>query len=348
MQWTGGHVSLEEQIQASDSEGDDDGSWRLAYEPVYAALSGETKSENYKHVIARIALVNELCMDARIEALWQKWGGWTGTNDAVLRVAQTLEVLAEAADLEHRGALVESFRKGKPGEINRIHACIVSKLECTKIKDNLYKCRQVDEALEAQDQFLDCLNNLDIPRIIDDAIVFVRDQWKLSWPWLAMELVLDFYLGAWGFATGQVMRSDAWVEYPKPPAPEFEVTFSTRPDKGETFWQALERFLGFFVDSIEQLTHAALRQFRPLPWGRFPSEQGEELIRRNVNWFYRNRFREASIRSLAHEYHDLVHMDRDFSGCDDRSTIRKGIAEAFRLLSLTQYEFKDAAGPLGK
>ena len=80
------------------------------------SLSGKTLAVNWKHVIARHALLNELRLDERFESLWQKWGEWTGLNETISRVVNALETVAAAAELEHRGFVTKLWREGKGPE----------------------------------------------------------------------------------------------------------------------------------------------------------------------------------------------------------------------------------------
>ncbi|MCH8309312.1 MAG: hypothetical protein IIB17_02300, partial [Chloroflexi bacterium] len=74
--------------------------WDIPHSEVFGALAGENRADNFKHGIARSAFLRRLGDDPRAEALWQKWGEWTGVNEAAMAVAKALEVLATAAEVD--------------------------------------------------------------------------------------------------------------------------------------------------------------------------------------------------------------------------------------------------------
>lgn len=85
----------------------DDSSTVEAFLPVRDALAGASHSENVRHVIARVAFMNELLRDPRVAQLFQAWGKRTHLAQAAQAVASSLDTVVAATGLDHRWQLFE-------------------------------------------------------------------------------------------------------------------------------------------------------------------------------------------------------------------------------------------------
>ena len=258
--------------------------------------------------------MNEMFQDTRVNELWLRWGEYTGLNTVAQQFALVADRLAEAAGIVGRGRLWEIYETGSE--------------QATATIDNCFDAEQVETAISARDDFLKCMSQLPLHanRITDETTIFVRDTLQLPWPWLVLELIEGFVKGVAGLALGQVQRTESWAEYEEPLTPDVKLQFETLP--GETVSKAFERLCESFGEAMNELLQPYEEHF--LPRGRVPTDEEDELrggVGKYARWFYRNRLCGESIRHISQ-------TDRF-----DRSTVKRGIVEAERLLGLTQWVF---------
>jgi len=308
----------------------------LPYYDVSGSLIGKTRADNWKHAQARSVLLESLSLDPRIMNLMEMWGESTGLAEAAASLAACLDRLADGAELETRGHFVELLSRGTAEDVPTAMERIVGNLNSVQISETVYECKEMDEANQASDIFDDRIEHMDAEGMAKDVMALVREEFDLPWPWLCIELLIQFYLGTWGFATGRTFTIAPWVEDPPIPVPPLEMAFRTEPETGETIGVAIDRLILQSAEVLSELVQHAEEHF--IPNGRFPGVEGIELIRRNVTWFYKSRLCDVPIAHLARQYHEDVH-GADSPPDDDRKTIRHGIDVAARLLGQANFRF---------
>ena len=284
----------------------------LDYFPEKGALAGSTHADNVKHVIARQALIEILIKDERVVDLWWKWGGYTGLNEAAHNLAFAIDQVAVAAGFEDPGSVSVLYETGSDDDVGAFQNSLPLEL--------------VEGASAADQIFNECIKQLSrhAKRRLQEAVEFVHGTLKLPWNWLALESIQCFQFALIGFATGQILRHDAWAEEIDPLAPEIDVEFHGVP--GETVSQALDRLSESFLKGFNELRQPYKDQ--SIPRGRVPTDDEAEFnegVGKYARWFYRNCLCGESIRKIG------------ATDGYDRSTVRYGIDEAERLLGLTVY-----------
>ena len=269
--------------------------------PVRDALVGETDADNFRHCIVRGAFLREFWVDEKVQSAVSHWGKITGLEECAVRLTCSADRLAELAGLVSRG------------ELWGLEELIVDE----------DRAREAEEALAdvniASEAFLHRLSHLE--QVDDLAVAFVKEL-GLPYPWLAMELIGYTGYAIFGFALGVKFRFDGWYE-PKPhseiTAPTISMSFQTR--ERESVEEALDRLCDEFIETAKKL-------IEPIPpRGKIP-DRTIAALERNAQWFYRNKVRGESVRSMAKSH---------FGSTDRRKDIYDGISRAKELLELTQY-----------
>ncbi len=296
----------------------------LDYVPVRDALAGSSEGENIRHMLVRVAFTNEFRLDERVEALCHEWGVRYGLESPALALAHTLESLAEATGVENRGVLLEKISQLESSEDGN-HVLVDPNDRATVEFANSLSSNQalIDRVDTLADDLLEKFAGVDDRAVASEAVQMVKSL-LLPWPWLAVEIIEAFVFGLWGFAKGQIIVIDQWVEHPDLPTPHLSFRFRTR--SSETISEALVRFVRDAQQFIVRLMEPAVE----FPRGRIPTDFRDEIengVGRYGRWFYRHRIRGDSINAIAR---DAV--------CD-RATVRYGLREAERLLSLAAYTF---------
>jgi len=279
----------------------------LDYDPVMADITGASAAENVRHVIVRVAFINEFAHGDRFLAFCKRWAALCGLEEPAAAAARALEAVADELGLRSRGELFEN-----PQE--------------TTQTANLEELIRVSN--QRTDEFLEKFESVAWEPVSADAVELLKSL-DLPWPWLAAQLVEMFMLSLWQFIIGRLVVINHWVEPPDLPAPPFEHRFCTRSD--ETVNEALTRFLSEMHAALDRLSG----HVPEIPRGRMPSDLDAEFangVGRYGRWYYRHRIRGESMNSIARDAH-----------CD-RATVRRGLREAERLLDLTPYAFRPPPG----
>jgi len=159
---------------------------------------------------------------------------------------------------------------------------------------------------------------------VPEAIAFVRDTLALPWPWVAIELCFEFQRRTVGNVTGARLQRTVSVGHV---APSVRIVFETRQD--ESIAQNQARLVDLCCQGLTELEAG-------LPPKGYWSRQTDHVTR-NARWFYRHKLRGESVRQIAREYHahQTRGRERASGNDDDRATVRAGINETERLLSLS-------------
>jgi hypothetical protein len=280
-------------------------------EAIFNALAGKNEGENWRHVHARQAYIEELVRDQRVKAAFAQWGKPPGLTKRVTQVAVVADRLARSLTLDHRREL---FMRDISVDVSDLSSRTLARLEKQKAAIEM-ACLQFWKTMETYTK-----------RLAKKALDFVREDLELSRPFVVTDLLDYFMMQTWSLACGAPHHRRAWFE-PKPPgAHTIEITFASEQDlKRES--ARVKR------EGLESVKQSAT------PRGRVPKKKVES-IRRNVRWFVRNKIGGVLIADLAKEYHDANHPNLDYSDCNDWTTVDKGIREAERLLNLTSHHFK--------
>ncbi|MFQ6029157.1 MAG: hypothetical protein ACE5Q6_16885 [Dehalococcoidia bacterium] len=275
------------------------------------ALAGRTEADNFRHAIVRNAFFWAFWDDEKVQALVSHWAKNTGLEACALRLASAADRLADLMGLESRGELVNW--DDLPDQV-------------TIEEDQVQEAEEiVAEANAAFEAFTHKLSNLDhAADVWPEAVDFVMDL-GLPYPWLAVELIECSLHAITAAALGLTFRLNSWYEPNSPSeisAPATSMSFQTRA--GESVEEALNRLLLEVHGVMHNLAEAVP------PRGRVP-DRTIDALEKYARWFYRNRVKGESIRSIAIS---------DFGDADRRKDVTDGIRRAEKLLDLTQYTFK--------
>jgi hypothetical protein len=282
-------------------------------------LAGSTEAEMWMHAVARAALLNLLVSDPTVDQLFWRWMHMTRFGRAVYELVEQFGRCAEAFGMGNAYEFTR-FRKNTPADgMITIQAADAS--EADRISDSLSaSVAEVDRLL---DELIESSNDLDPTQLADEAVILVRDEWKLPWPWLANELIHAWFLIMHNCAFGARSTINYWIESDElqRPAPAIDFHFMTKP--AETISDSYQRFLN-------ELSQRVIVPFQvaaaPLPRGRVTDEL---VAARYVEWWYRKNILRESIRSIA---------DKDDG---KRSLVRYGIRQAKRWLSVANCAWKE-------
>lgn len=151
-----------------------------------------------------------------------------------------------------------------------------------------------------------------------EAEAFVRDRLRLPWLWVVEDLLIGFdssYTSfKWPIPGGTFTPDTASAQF-------------VGPSLGETEQEAFARLKREYL----RVRGAVRATFARRASGGWRPSRSEETIARYARWVYRHRVLGESIRSLAREYH---RQKGHVCSGDDRPTVRRGIAEAERRLTL--------------
>lgn len=312
-------------MRQSDEEeqGEDRGRQFIA---VADSLSGKL-TDNHRHLIARAAFMHAFRSHPRVIEVFNLWGRNAGIIDAALTEAKALDELAEAIGLPDRGAL---FLDGGSTAVEALASIIESDgLASRRLQRRLDACEHT--ARRFARHLEECVPGLDpTPETLVIELV------KPGWPWVAIELLDEFFRQTNGYVLGVSLQRNWWIEM-RDGAPRVSIpAFTTM--RGESRKQARLRLTRWYVAALIELERERTKDGK----GRLPRTKGKVVIERNVLWFYQHRVEEVTKDQLAREFCSTEHA-RYSSRHDwrnDRKTIRDGIAEAERLLALVQYEWK--------
>jgi hypothetical protein len=270
-------------------------------------LHGATEAEHAMHAIARAALMKLLLTDPMVINLFDRWNRETRLGCLATALANHMDKTAQLAGLASRRVLAEESTLHLKVEADTVTEADTMLCEIE---------RGIDETERLAEELLEALDDRSVPPF-DDVVDLVRDIWGLRWPWIAAELYRAWLLSIGGtvFCQHFEITYHAHVFGWDRPAPEIDVRFATR--QGETIADASERFLREIQTAvIVPLKEAAA----PLPRGRLTDQETAE---RYVGWWYRQKIRRESIRSIADKQDDR------------RRLVRHGIAQAERWLAVS-------------
>jgi hypothetical protein len=266
-------------------------------------LTGKTLGDIVRQYLVRIAFLNELMGDPRVQVRLQQWGERTGLTNAVQRYAAALDKMAQYQGLENR----LDHRVPKTLAISR---------DCS-----------LEEELALSDVYT-AIDRLD--DIAEELANFVGDELGCPWTWLAAELLRALYIKFWEYIDPDCQTyADIKLEYP--PAPKFNFRFE-RP-AGEDPSKLVEEFLA----SVEAAIAPILRG--EIPRGKVPTNLQEELdkgVGKYARWFFYNKVCGQSIRSHAIAYHETRHRGPLTDSCGCRRAVFGGIKTAANLLNPPQ------------
>lgn len=255
-------------------------------------LTGKTLGDMVRQYLVRIAFLNELMGDPRVQVRLQQWGERTGLTSAVQRYAAALDMIAQYQGLE-----------------NRLD-CRVPK--ALPIPEDLF----LEEKLALNDVYA-AIDRLD--DIAEELANFVGDELGCPWTWLAAELLRALYIKFWEYIDPDC-QTYAYIEPEYPPAPKFSFRFE-RP-AGEDPQKLIEEFLARVEAAIAPILEEGIVR------GKVPSNLQEELengVGKYARWFFYNKICGQSIRSLAIAYHKTRHRGALTDSCGCRRAVFGGI-----------------------
>jgi len=288
------------------------------YESCWQELSGRSHAENVRHTLVRAAFVDEFVGDHRVQELYQSWLDRFNLGTTGMAVMNLLDELCGATGCQRRSEFIkglddlESSRDGSHVTVDAEDKRAVRLAKGLSENQHL-----IDRLSEVLDEFQNTLETADYAAMLSEGRKILK-MMDLPWDWLAIETVEFFCIEVVRYIVDGNWRETRWVAAPDPPAPAVTFRFGTRP--GESAREALYRF-------HEEADTIASQLVEPIqfPEGRMPTDLDREFhdgVGRYGRWLYIRRVRRDSINSIARNFHS------------DRSTIRYGLGEAERLLSL--------------
>ena len=277
------------------------------------SLSAETEAAMFLHASARAALINRLLTDPAVVAMYGRWQEATAFGRAVDNYLGWMERAASAAGIDP-ATLRAAIRKAMDGD-GTITVEVADEARAARLTaaldEGVALLKAVDAAFDHDDQ----------RQCVAEAIVLVRDTWRLPYPWLAYELSVAWVYALLGMTLGEVYHKTYAVELTPADrsAPAITFQFATRP--GETVADAWERFRREAQAAVINPLAAAAH----LPPGR---RTDERIVQRYVAWWYRHRIRGESIRAIAGKDNDR------------RKQVRYGIRQVDRWLSVANCVWK--------
>lgn len=283
------------------------------------SLAAATEAEMEMHLTARVALLNLLQVDPAVDELHWRWMHSTAFGRAVYEFVEHLGRTAEAVGLPNAWELLMLLKGASEDGTITVQAADEADAErIARVFDGA-----VVEANRLLDDLIAASTNLDLTPLADDAIALVRDTWRLPWPWVADDLLRSWALRMVQIAFGTQIIVDYWVESDGSARPAPAIDFRFETGEGETVADAFLRFGRQMLDAVLGPLEAAAA---PLPRGRVTDAR---VAQRFVEWWYRRKVLEESIRSIA---------DKDDG---KRAHVRYGIAQAERWLSVSNCVWKD-------
>ena len=270
---------------------------------IFNALAGNDEGENWSHVYARQALIENLVEGKRGQDALAHWGKQMGLTTREKHLAVVADRLTRSLSLNHRGDL---FTQDHSFDIFHLSPRTLATLEKQKVA--------IDAACV---QFWNTVD-MNYNKLLQLARKFVRKDLGWRWPFVAEDLRQYCVMNAWSCAIGVPYHRRASLE-PKPP-----VAHAMMPNLSFTTEQDLKRELA----RAKQEGLARIKQ-SAFPRGQIPKKNVEAILR-NITWFCRNQIDGVSVRQLTKDY---------YGDPDPRGGVPYGIFEAKRLLNLAQYHF---------
>ena len=270
-------------------------------------FTGTTHADNERHVVARAAFMTALCELPRVkETLTWSLQGLVGTE--VEATARAGDALARARGLSSRDLLVLGAGRAN----SRRTAGKAGNNEAALAQGYL-------EALDALQTALE--QNIDL--ISAWAVTLVRDELRIPWPWVAIELGQALQMVAYREALG--VSVTLALSY-APPRRPVRLTYASRAHEDPV--QAVER--------LRRQVRRTMKQFEkvdPLPRGRALRDGGRPVAR-GARWWVQHHLAGMSKRQLAQTYRAERMAAQIHISADARKVVQDGLREAGRVLSL--------------
>ena len=292
--------------------------WRTETLPERDNLKGESQGENERHVIVRGVFLDLFFSDERTN---------TFLDTLTSRSPLVKEKLSEIAKISDRLATMP-----EPQEVeiswDYENGSKVSSDSDGEIKSLAGEATEILRGFRSE--LMEHFSSSEFQQTVDEIYRFVEDL-GLPYQWLAWEL-LGLYFArvlvddfSWRFTGSLDVEDTAYSQ----PSPEFHCDISCDARAGETVGQAIERLE---IESRSQIADARqeLTRFVDIhPRGRVP-DRNRKNLRRDAEWFYRNKVAGESIRSIASQ----VFTEGERTDDERRKDVRGGITKVGDLLAL--------------
>ncbi len=271
---------------------------RLPYFEIMDDVVG-TLADQQRHVVARIALLNELRMDPVLNAV--------------------LLVISEKSGIRaKRFAALEA--KCKLANIIGVEPhCVLNVKQWPMSRLGRKRVSILKAGGQLVSNFNDFSNSLEAraPAVVRILLRLTREHWKLNYAWLPLEMLSMFISAELDFF---YYESTSVIYSLADPVIDEEIVIPAGTPTSLAL-NALKSKIAIVENKLRS---------------RRQTEQDEKRIQRNVRWFYLHKMKGQSVRSLGLEYHNREHPEKTKCG-GDRAQIQHGIDEAERLLALGGY-----------
>jgi len=281
-------------------------------------LTGD-ENQNDAHLVVRAAFLNCLVHDERIKSLFEDWGNRTGLFREAEKIRSSVHALAASCGFEDDLEFVRRvFLDGKDYP-----------------KDELVDLTQLKNAsarfFSAMTKF-GRLSKSSGRQLGESILVYVRDELKLPFPWVCIELCHVFYLRVVTRAFGFEFEIQFALN-----EPELAKDLRFEAAAGESISKVLERILS----EGAKLAKAAVSSEAPAGKKSRAAKNGGEHLEKYAEWFYRKKVNNESIRAIAQNYCLNNCQELHAGENDHRRDVRYGIARAEKLLNLVSHSFSD-------
>jgi len=292
--------------------------WRTETLPERDNLKGESQGENERHVIVRGVFLDLFFSDERtntfIDTLTSHSPLVKEKLSEIAKISDRLATMAESQEVEISWNYENGFKVPSDSE--------------DEIKSLAGEATEILRGFNSE--LMEHFSSSEFQQTVDEIYRFVEDI-GLPYQWLAWEL-LGLYFArvlvddfSWRFTGSLDVEDTAYSQ----PSPEFHCDISFDARAGETVGQAIERLE---IESRSQIAEARQELTRfvdILPRGRVP-DRTRKSLRRDAEWFYRNKVAGESIRSIASQ----VFTEGERTDDERRKDVRGGITKVGDLLAL--------------
>src|SRR5215813_1590305 len=238
-------------------------------------LTGD-ENQNDAHLVVRAAFLNCLVHDERIKSLFEDWGNRTGLFREAEKIRSSVHALAASCGFEDDLEFVRQFF-----------------LDGKDPKDDLVDLTQLKNAsagfFTAMNKFGKLCKNSG-RELGESLLIFVRDDLKLPFPWIPIELVHVFYLRL-------ITREFGF---------EFEIQFTLRgPALSEDFrFEAVadELISEIWARMLSEFEKAVVASIAPVGKESRAAKNRGQHLEKYAEWFYRKKVNKESIRAIAQDY----------------------------------------------
>jgi hypothetical protein len=282
-----------------------------AYSAVADELDGRDDIENQRHVTVRTALLNCLLSDERVQLVFTDWMSRNKLNEKAGRLHEAILEFANLCGTDPEELILVFF--DNDSALDSIEKSASRPFDFKALRTNVNRlCRLIDEFENDI-----CTHSRDLGI---KTLGLVRDDLKLDWPYICIDLLRFFLAEAISAATGMSYDIELILEEDSPVSDYRNFD----PLQGEKWFETYERWIAEVVASLQKLSCLSKTGKR----SRRPKGDGEHL-RQYAEWYYLCEIKDPRVRknSLARE------------NGKRRSHIQKGIIEAIRLLNLSAHRF---------